>query len=182
MWRGRSRRCVAGSERRRRYECVCVRTALRRRPWAHSHGVERGHVCARRVPLTVSVHATMVNPPPLEMRVSEDPDDDKFLAAALARPPVRALLDSGRRRRVRGVGLGARDARVYRRRARNRRWPPRSGRAIRSNPASASTLSSSSRSSWPPMRSTRNVKPGGTPWGAPSPTGICTSSLPCAGR
>lgn len=32
----------------------------------------------------VTVHATLVNPPPLDAPVSEDPDDDKFLAAALA--------------------------------------------------------------------------------------------------
>ena len=32
----------------------------------------------------VTVHATLVNPPPLHEPVSEDPDDDMFLAAALA--------------------------------------------------------------------------------------------------
>ncbi len=32
----------------------------------------------------VTVHATLVNPPPLAVPVSEDPDDDMFLAAALA--------------------------------------------------------------------------------------------------
>ena len=32
----------------------------------------------------VAVHASVVNAPPLATRVSEDPDDDKFLAAALA--------------------------------------------------------------------------------------------------
>ena len=31
-----------------------------------------------------TVHATMVNPPELDTPVSADPDDDKFLAAALA--------------------------------------------------------------------------------------------------
>jgi uncharacterized protein len=32
----------------------------------------------------VAVHAMVVNAPPLASRVCEDPDDDKFLAAALA--------------------------------------------------------------------------------------------------
>jgi uncharacterized protein len=31
-----------------------------------------------------TVHAILVNPPPLAVPVSQDPDDDKFLAAALA--------------------------------------------------------------------------------------------------
>ena len=31
-----------------------------------------------------TVHATMVNPPPFETPVSEDADDDKFVAAAVA--------------------------------------------------------------------------------------------------
>ncbi len=33
----------------------------------------------------LTVHAAMVNAPPLDERVSEDPDDEMFLAAALAR-------------------------------------------------------------------------------------------------
>ena len=32
----------------------------------------------------LTVHAVMVNAPPLDERVSEDPDDEMFLAAALA--------------------------------------------------------------------------------------------------
>ena len=32
----------------------------------------------------LTVHAVLVNAPPLDERVSEDPDDDMFLAAALA--------------------------------------------------------------------------------------------------
>ena len=32
----------------------------------------------------LTIHAVMVNAPPLDERVSEDPDDEMFLAAALA--------------------------------------------------------------------------------------------------
>jgi uncharacterized protein len=50
----------------------------------------------------IAVHASVVNAPPLAARVSEDPDDDKFLAAAVASGAV--LIVSGDRHLLRVSG------------------------------------------------------------------------------